>query len=267
MKARSQAKLQRRRRYDSAGLSGVLEARPRFQRRSLPWRWLIGGVIGLALIGAVLYFFFGDKFYITRVSVGGNLGTSAQEILQISDVGGRHILWADTQKAAERIVNGIPSIKQATVECQLPDRCAIKVQERQPSVAWQFGGAVTWIADDGMAFAAQARPGKEVKPVVINALQGPALLPGKEADQRIVAAALAVAKAMPDVREYTYTNEHGLEFQSGQGYAVYLGLGKNMADRAMLWKAVEAELAQQGVIPKFVDLRYPSAPYFVRNDQ
>jgi hypothetical protein len=28
------------------------------------------------------------------------------------------------------------------------------VQERQPSVAWRFGGAVTWIADDGMAFAA-----------------------------------------------------------------------------------------------------------------
>jgi cell division septal protein FtsQ len=267
MKARSQAKLKRQRRYDSEGLAGAWEARPRFHRRSLPWRWMIGGAIGLMLIGAVLYFFFGDMFYITRVSIGGNLGTSAQEILQISDVGGQHILWVDTQKAAERIVNGIPSIKQARVECQLPDRCSIKVQERQPSVAWQFGGAVTWIADDGMAFAAQARPGKEVKPIVINAPQGPALLPGKEADRRIVTAALAVANALPDVREYTYTDAHGLEFQSGQGYAVYLGLGENMADRAMLWKAVEAELVKQGVTPKFVDLRYPSAPYFVRNDQ
>ena len=40
-----------------------------------------------------------------------------------------------------------------------------------------------------------------------------------------------------------------------------------MADRAMMWKAVEAQLEQQGITPQFVDLRYPVAPYFVNNDQ
>jgi hypothetical protein len=78
-----------------------------------------------------------------------------------------------------------------------------------------------------------------------------------------VKAAVAVAKAMPNVRQYQYTTEHGLEFQSKEGFPVYLGLGDNMADRAMMWKAVEAELKAQRVTPQFVDLRYPVAPYFV----
>jgi hypothetical protein len=73
---------------------------------------------------------------------------------------------------------------------------------------------------------------------------------------------------MPNVRQYKYTTEHGLEFQSERGFPVYLGLGDNMADRAMMWKAVDAELDGQGVTPQFVDLRYPVAPYFVSsNDQ
>jgi hypothetical protein len=94
------------------------------------------------------------------------------------------------------------------------------------------------------------------------------LLPGKEADQRIVTAAVAVARAMPKVRQYKYTTEHGLEFQSKDGFPVYLGLGENMADRAMMWKAVEAELRALGMTPQFVDLRYPVAPYLISsNDQ
>ena len=132
-------------------------------------------------------------------------------------------------------------------------------------MAWRFGGAVTWIADDGMAFAAHRET--DLPLITIEAPQGPALLPGKEADQRIVKAAIAVAKAMPSVRLYKYTVERGLEFQSERGFPVYLGLGENMADRAMMWKAVDAELDRRGVTPRFVDLRYPVAPYFVSNDQ
>jgi cell division protein FtsQ len=263
MKARSQAKPKRYRRYDSTGLADALEAlpRPRVRHSLVGGRWIALALIALLVGGAILWIWLSDTFYVTRIGVAGNALTSAQEIVQISGIGGQHMLWVNHAAASERIANGIPSIKSARVDCQLPDRCVIKVQERQPSVAWRFGGAVTWIADDGMAFAAQRDT--DLPLVTIEATQGPALLPGKEADQRIVKAAVAVAKAMPNVRQYKYTTEHGLEFQSERGFPVYLGLGDNMADRAMLWKAVEAELDQSGVTPQYVDLRYPVAPYFV----
>ncbi len=265
MKARSQAKPKRYRRYGSDGLSGTLEALPRPQLHHLNGKWITMAAIALLVVGAILYVWLSDTFYVTRISVVGNALTSAQEIVQTSGIGGQHMFWVNHAAASERIANGIPSIKSARVDCQLPNRCVIKVQERQPVVAWRFGGAATWIADDGMAFA--ARRDVNLPLITIDALQGPALQPGKEADQRIVKSAVAVAKALPNVRQYKDTAEHGLEFQSPQGFPVYLGLGENMADRAMMWKAVEAELNQLGVTPQFVDLRYPVAPYFVRAAQ
>jgi cell division septal protein FtsQ len=261
MKIRSQAKLKRSRRYDATGLSDTLEALPRPQLRRISGKWFAAALIALVVVSAILYVWLSDTFYVTHISVAGNVLTPAQEIVQISGIGGQHMFWVNHAAASERIANGIPSIKSARVDCQLPNRCVIKVQERQPNVAWRFGGAVTWIADDGMAFA--ARRDTNLPLITIDAPQGPALLPGKEADQRIVKAAVAVAKAMPNVRQYQYTTEHGLEFQSKEGFPVYLGLGDNMADRAMMWKAVEAELKAQRVTPQFVDLRYPVAPYFV----
>jgi cell division septal protein FtsQ len=263
MKARSQAKPKRYRRYESTGWSGALEALPRPQVRHINGKWIALALIALLVVGAILWVWLSDTFYVTRINVAGNVLTPAQEIVRISGVGGQHMFWVNHTAASERIANGIPSIKSARVDCQLPNRCVIKVQERQPSVAWRFGGAVTWIADDGMAFAAHRDI--DLPLITIESPQGPALLPGKEADQRIVQAAVAVAKAMPDVRQYKYTGEHGLEFQSERGFPVYLGLGENMADRAMMWKAVEAELNALGVTPQYVDLQYPLAPYFVGN--
>ena len=128
-------------------------------RRCVSTSWVASGsplaVIALLVVGAILYVWLSDTFYVTRISVAGNVLTPAQEIVQTSGIGGQHMFWVNHAAASERIVNGIPSIKSARVDCQLPNRCVIKVQERQPSVAWRFGGAVTWIADDGMAFAAQ----------------------------------------------------------------------------------------------------------------
>jgi hypothetical protein len=149
MKARSQAKPKRYRRYDSSGLSGALEAlpRPRVRHASAGGKWIALALIALLVVGAILWIWLSDTFYVTRIGVAGNALTSAQEIVQISGIGGQHMLWVNHAAASERIANGIPSIKSARVDCQLPDRCVIKVQERQPSVAWRFGGAVTWIAE------------------------------------------------------------------------------------------------------------------------
>jgi cell division septal protein FtsQ len=265
MKARSQAKPKRYRRYEAHGLSGTLRALPRILPRP-EWRvnrrTTIIAVLLLFAMGAALFVSLGDVFYVTRLSIVGNTRTPAQEIAQISEIGGKHILWINQAAAAERVANGIPSIKSARVECQLPGKCVIRVQEREPRVVWQFGGAVTWVADDGLAFAARVTKGDDLNLVSIEAPQGPALLPGKAADPRMITAVLAVTRALPKVRHYRYTPEHGLEFESADGFSVYLGLGENMADRAMLWQAAEDELAQQGITPRFVDLRFPTAPYF-----
>ena len=263
MKLHSQARLRRHRRYDAAGFTGRLEGLPRPSLRAFSSRRPIMIVVAVMVIGVVAYVSWSNTFYVTHVSVVGNTRTPPLEILQASNIGGKHILWVNHVEAAQRVTNGVPSIKSARVDCQLPNKCTIRVQEREPIIAWQFGGAVTWLADDGMAFAARVTNGADLNLISIEAPQGPALLPGKEADQKIVQAALAVAREIPDVRHYKYSVEHGLEFQDGRGFPVYLGLGENMADRAMVWKSLGAELEKRRVTPKFVDLRFPLAPYYV----
>ena len=268
MKARSQAKLKRYRRYAAVGVVGTLKPLPQPRaRRKLNWRWVLLGLALVMVVGAVLYVGFSNTFYVTRVSVLGNTRTPPLEILQASNIGGEHILWVNYTDAVRRITQGVPAIKSAHVDCQLPNRCVIKVQEREPIVAWQFGGAVTWLADDGVAFAAIGKNDESANLIVVEAPQGPALLPGEEADPKLVKAVLAVVHEIPDVRHYRYTGEHGLEFDDARGFPIYLGLGENMADRAMIWKSLREQLAQNGVTPKFVDLRFPLAPYYVENSE
>ncbi len=266
MKARSQAKPKHYRRYAVAGAIGTLGVLSRPRARGLNRRWGVAAVVAMAVLGAVLYVSLADTFYVSRISVLGNTRTPPLEILQASNIGGEHILWVNYADAARRITQGVPSIKSARVDCQLPNRCVIRVQEREPLVAWQFGGAVTWLADDGVAFAAFANRNEAPDLITVEAPQGPALLPGREADPKLVKAMLAVVREIPEVRHYRYSSEHGLEFTDERGFPVYLGLGENMADRAMIWKALRARLAQDGVTPKFVDLQSALAPYYVENN-
>ncbi len=71
MKARSQAKPKRFRRYESTGLTGTLQTLPRPTLPRINGRWIALGAIGVAVIAAVLFVIFGDTFYVTRVSVVG----------------------------------------------------------------------------------------------------------------------------------------------------------------------------------------------------
>ena len=265
MKARLQAKPRRYRGFETTGVMGRLSGVSRPKAPRLSRQWALVGVLLLAVVGAALYVGFSDTFYVARVGVIGNTRTSPLEILQASNIGGEHILWVNAADAVRRITQGVPSIKSARVDCQLPNRCVIKVQEREPLVAWQFGGAVTWLADDGVAFAALGKSDENANLIIVEAPQGPALLPGREADPKLVKAVLAVVHEIPDVRRYRYSSEHGLEFDDARGFPIYLGLGENMADRAMIWKSLREQLVQNGVTPKFVDLRFPLAPYYVEN--
>ena len=41
-----------------------------------------------------------------------------------------------------------------------------------------------------------------------------------------------------------------------------MGLGPDMVERVSLWKALSADLDARQVQPKFVDVRYPAAPFY-----
>lgn len=201
------------------------------------------------------------SFYVSRLSVTGVTRTPPLDVANMSGLVGTHIFWVNTADAEAQLLHANPALKSAKISCTLPANCRIAVVERTPVVAWRYGDMVTWVDSNGETFSAQPTPA-DLKLVTIEAVQGPALIAGRPADPKVIAAALSVAQALPGVRNYRYSGAYGLEFNDPRGFPVYLGLAADMTDRVMVWKALSDSLEARDVLPKFVDIRYPLAPYY-----
>jgi cell division septal protein FtsQ len=265
MKPQSQARLKSRsryRRYEThATLIGSVQSVQRIDWQAILNARTLSIALLMLIVGLAIWLGFDDRFYVNSIKVTGNSRVSAADITQQSGALGTHIFWLKPAEVAQHLPEALPSIRSAAMSCTFPAECTLRVVERQPIVAWQYGNAITWIDSDRVAFAAE---GKNVAGslITIEAAQGPALFPGQHADQQLIDAALAVAQALPDVRSYKYTPAYGLEFDDARGFPVYLGLGTNMAARVMIWRTLSTYLASKNITPKFVDVRYPLAPYY-----
>jgi cell division septal protein FtsQ len=278
MKSRPQARPSRRyRRYNNAAaLTGQLEARSRSTRRStsraaspISFDWLadlskpraVTVILLVVLVAAAAWIGLDARFYVSHLGVTGTTRTPPLEVANMSGLVGTHIFWVNTADAEAQLLRSTPALKSAHITCRLPANCSIDVVERTPIVAWQYGGTVTWVDADGATFNPRGNS-TDLKLITIEAVQGPALIAGRPADPKVIAAALSVAKALPNVRSYRYSGAHGLEFTDDRGFPVYLGLADDMSDRVMIWKALRDSLTARDVLPKFVDIRYPLAPYY-----
>jgi cell division septal protein FtsQ len=263
MTPRQQARPRRNyRAYETTSLTGVVRATERLNLGALLRPRVIGAMLLVVLIGLAIWSGVDDRFYISAVKVTGNARVPANEITTASGILGLQVFWFNANEVEAHLTTKLPSIKSAHASCQLLGACTIVVQERQPVIAWQFGNAVTWIDAGGVTFAARVITDTADAPITVEAMQGPALFSGSQADMKIVQAALAVAREMPEVRRYRYSAAHGLEFDDARGFAVYLGLGPDMAERVSLWKALSTDLDARKAQPKFVDVRYPAAPFY-----
>jgi cell division septal protein FtsQ len=267
MKSQSQARPARRhyRRYETAATHSrriQTIARPSFDALVyLSNPRVVAGLLLGVVVALAAWLGIDARFYVTRMSVTGTTRTPPLEIANNSGLVGLHIFWVNATEAEAQILRKTPSLKHAQVTCQLPAQCSIKVEERTPVVAWQYGEAITWVDADGMAFAAHNQPG-DPQLITIEATQGPALASGRPADSKVIQAALSVARLLPDIKRFRYSGAHGLEFNDDRGFPVYLGLAEDMSDRVMIWKALRDNLSARNVQPKFVDIRYPLAPFY-----
>ncbi len=253
-------------------MPGRIDTRPRLTSRSAPsinFDWLadlskpraVTAALLIVLVALTTWVGLDSRFYVSRLTVTGTALTPPLEVANMSGLVGTHIFWVNTADAEAQLLHLNPAIQSAHITCQLPANCRIAVVERTPVVAWQYGGLVTWVDAAGETFS--PRPTTDnLKLVTIDAIQGPALIAGRPADPKVIDAALSVAKALPSVRQYRYSGAHGLEFTDARGFPVYLGLADDMTERAMIWKSLRDSLEARNVLPKFVDIRYPLAPFY-----
>lgn len=209
------------------------------------------------LIGLMVWFALSPRFYVTGATVIGAGQIPAEAIFAASGLYHRHILWADGRAAERRILEALPSVEKARVLCLLPARCFIAVTVRAPVVAWESNGTYYWVDAAGGAFPATGP------------LEGRWLVHGPlPTDER----GLVVRDVLVGLEELEqlglqpgpilYRQGRGLVLDDPAGWRVVVGQGTGMERRLQVYLKIRAHFLERGIHPRFVDVRFPDAPYY-----
>ncbi|MCS7282749.1 MAG: FtsQ-type POTRA domain-containing protein [Anaerolineae bacterium] len=218
---------------------------------------VLGAMGGIALLGLILWFAFSPQFYVTNAEVVGAQRVPAEAIFAASGLQNLHILWANPRAAAQRILETVPSIERVEVSCRLPARCAIAVKEREVMAVWEQEGTYSWVDPAGGAFPGTGPvAGKWLVsgPLPLNE-QGrvdPDVLVGLEELERLGFRPGRVS----------YRPGRGLVLEDPAGWRVIVGEGTGMERRIWVYLKIRAHLLERGIHPRFVDVRFPEAPYY-----
>jgi|YNPNPStandDraft_1061719.scaffolds.fasta_scaffold05187_5 cell division septal protein FtsQ len=224
------------------------------------WVWMALGAIALTALG--LWFAFSPRFYVTQIEVIGAQRVPAESIRTASNLLRTHILWADEQAAAQTILEQEPSVERAAVTCHLPADCTVTVVERPPLLTWVAPEGLFWV--DGVGgFNPAAQPlasGWEV--------HGPLPLDANgRVDTRVLVGLAELERLGVSPRAIDYQPGRGLVITDSGGWRVVLGQGTGMEQRLYVYAQVQAYLVEHGIHPRFVDVRFPEAPYYSETNE
>lgn len=214
-------------------------------------------IVGLVALDLTL----NEAFYIYNPSVVGNQRVPASDIVAASGIETLHILWLQPDHAVQSLLEALPELQSAGLWCGLPAECTIQVLEREPLFEWKQNQTRIWVDAEGVAFP--LRGPTPVIPIVEAAPSVPTLLPGRRVTPELLSTMKELIRVLPEVKTFRYTVERGIEFtEPGGNWPVYVGVGSDMASRVGIWKALAANLTSRKVRPRFIDVRYPQAPYY-----
>lgn len=221
-------------------------------------------VLTVAVAAVAVWLTLDDRFYVYHADVVGAARLSPDEVFQASGLPGIHVLWVRPEEVEARLLAALPSLERAQVACGLPARCTIVVAERQPRMVWNEDGKLRWVDAEGVVFPAQDLAQAQEALSEGRTVRGP--LPLNEEGQleervRVALAELWTAgvDAPPSL---TYVPARGLVFVDERGWRVILGQGPGMDRRLRVLEWLAADLEARGLTPRFVDVRFPDAPYY-----
>lgn len=219
--------------------------------------WLLAGMVVAVAVGAVVWFSYSPRFYVVDAQIAGAERVPEQLVFEASGLRFLHILWASEDAAEDSLLRALPSLAAAEVTCTLPAYCTIAVTERAPLLTWQDSGQLYWVDAEGW-FSPAEQPLAEGWTV-----SGPLPVAAEgRLGQDVLAALVELEQLGLETRTLGYASGRGLLFEDSAGWRVVLGQGTGMARRMAVYAVVREHLVQRGIFPRFVDVRFPEAPYY-----
>lgn len=283
-----------RRRVDvplnGGGAEISLPALPRLQISSRVLSFFLAVLVGYALY----QYWTLPTYRVNEVQVSGTVNLDAGEIATALEVSGRHIVELDAQKLKAEILNDFSEVANASVSLALPNQVVITVTERVPVLVWVQNGQKEFVDQEGWAFPVRREELLAGYPLVMAEGSPPVAAP-KEAEAEptpaptdletilgiketapvvqnrvrrlltpdLVAGMLQMSRQAPLGAVLVYHPEHGLGWRDQAGWDVYLGDGREIDLKLLMYQAIVQRLQAARVAPLYISVENVHAPYFV----
>ncbi len=241
---------------------------PRLPRTNTNWR--IAAAVFAVLFTVMLVLAFQlQYFYVPSAYVVGNSRVPGDEINGITGVSGQNIFTVQPAELERRLRLNYPELLSANVDVYLPNYVFVTVVERQPVILWNQNGGYTWVDESGVAF----RPrGDAAGLFTVNAVDAPPAgiqtsddpySPPPFLQKELVDSALALAPLVPAGSTLTYSTADGYSWKDPRGWTVAFGTSANdMPLKITVYRTLIDSLIQKGKTPVYVNVEYPSGPYY-----
>jgi cell division protein FtsQ len=263
-----------KRRYQAAiSMPGIQVQMPvvSFTGPGVKWR-LLSFAICLLLGGALYLAWTAPALRASAADISGNQRIAAEEIDAALAVGGRPIFTLVPAKLETRLRLNYPELQAAHVSLALPNRVIVNVVERAPAIVWQQDGAYTWIDGSGVAFRPRGAADNLIAveaaaaPAPGSAAQSDPLSPAPYLSADLVAAVKKLAPGAPQGTPLMYDPRYGLGWTDSRGWQVFFGTSAgSMELKLQVYRSLVTMLDLKGIVPAFISVAYPSAPYYRMN--
>jgi cell division septal protein FtsQ len=216
------------------------------------------------LIAALVYFSSAEQFFVYSAEISGQQRIGEETIYTTSGVHAQNIFWIRPQRVAEQIAR-LDGIKAVRVRCGLPARVRIEVTERVPILLWRAErqGRDWWLDEEGVVLPYHGELTDTV--FVIDKTDQNLRVGDRVEPEGIARSVRQLAGALPDIEVFYYLPDEGLSFRyaGSQGsWPVYIGSTEDLAKKLQVLQALTEYLAQERILPQYVDVRWPDYPVY-----
>lgn len=195
--------------------------------------------------------FASDIFYVPNLALEGIHILPQGEVDQAAGIQGWNVFFVNDRDVAAAIKR-LPEVKDVQVSTEMPNRVAVRINERSPRFAWVTKGSTYWVDDDGIAVRARF-----VAPslLTLKDVDGTAVEIGERVSAEAFNAAVSLRNLWPKgPTAFEWSKAHGLAARDEHGWLIYFGSASQMADKLAALKIVTAQLAKDRHTIAYIDV-------------
>ena len=269
LQSNKRGKAKPRRRYDVAlNMPGVEMRLPSLPQVAVGWR-LVSFLL-VAALGTLIYHLWSSPQYrVQAAQISGLQRLSSADVNAILNVRDEPIFAIAPQQLAEKLQQAFPELSTVHVEVALPGEVIVRVEERQPILAWKQDGRTVLVDANGVAFPMRDQ-NSAIPALVVDARGSPAVIAEQtvtpEMQQfmpvEMVSAIVSMSGQAPKNTPLKYDPQRGLGWQEAEGWEVYFGDMRSMDMKLKIYKSIAQKLDQDGITPSLISVEHVHLPYY-----